>query len=169
MRDLLIGFGYFGFCLLVAISGVCLIVKPRRFSLWFSRPLLGRRSEESQEWSEVDASHWRTEGILRAIGGAFMFLLPILFAVHSRTDRDSSAAPQVPQFHSIHWIDYLFFTSVLCFGSALIAKPLRMLRFFHSKERPIVSSSPRDLIGPRIVGVLFILFALFCLVQVGRH
>jgi hypothetical protein len=171
MRDLLIGVGYFLTTAWVTFYGVCLLLNPRRFSTFLSRPLFARRSmEQVQDWTERDGRYWRKQGVVMAVSGMFMFLMPLVIAVMHPDDVVSPTTTPEPH-HSIAsgWPSYVVWSLFLCLGISLVANPLSVLRYFRPDKKSITSNSSDASLGPRIVGGVVILIALFGLFQVARH
>src|ERR1700722_1657418 len=171
MRDLLIGLGYFLGTASVMSYGICLLLNPERFSAFLSRPLFARRStEQAQDWTERDGRYWRKQGLIMAVSGMFMFLMPLVIAVMHPNDV-VSPTPNPEPHPSIEsgWPSYLVWSLFLCLGISLVTNPLSVLRYFRPDKKSITSNSSDASLGPRIVGGVVILIALFGLFQVATH
>jgi hypothetical protein len=171
MRDLLIGLFYFLTTLGVAVFGVCLIYRPKRFYPLVSRPLLGRTSTAHvRDSDESDEQSGRKLGIIMMILGTFMFLMPLVIALKNPGNATNPGVP--PDTHYSQpgrWGSYVFWFIFLCIGCSMAIKPLPILNYFRSKQSRLAVLTQTDLIGPRVVGVIVILIALFGLLQVARH
>jgi len=171
MRDILIGLGYFLTTLGIAIYGICLILKPQRYSLFLSRPLFARHlAKSASDWTESDKHKLRNNGIVMLILGAFMFLMPLVVAVTSPENAINPAVtPQAPHSEQNRWGSYIMLLLFLCLGGSLAIRPLPVLNYFRQKQSRLVALSRRDSMGPRFVGLFMIFAALWGLYQVGRH
>lgn len=171
MSDVFIGIFYFLATLGVALFGACLLFKPQRFYPLISRPLFGRTSmAQGRDSAESDVNSGRKLGVIMLISGAFMFIMPLVIAV--KNPGNDSISPVSPPTHYSQpesWGSYFVWFLFLCVGCFLAIRPLPILNYFRSKRAQPAIPSGANLIGPRVVGVVIILVALFGLIQVVRH
>jgi ABC-type Fe3+ transport system permease subunit len=159
MRDLLIGFGYFGVVLLIALLGLGLIVQPQRYHVFLSRARFAR-SNRSYDLQPAERRHWRMIGVVMLILGSFMFLLPL-----TALDTPQVAPNSHPHTEPNGWPSALIWILFLVMGVCLALKPKFMLGLFRSNRNQKDISEENSLTPARVIGVLFALGALFVLVH----